>query len=270
MSGIENNALDPNAVSPKGAKGFFQFTEPTAKTYGVTVGDYASEADGAARYMVDNQKKYNGNIDLSLADYNGGPKAAHALASGKPWPETSEYLSRFHGGKSEPLSSAFTTGDSITPDSSAGASALHEQAAQRARDGGFLNGVANLPGAIGLGFQQDNSVYNWWQERGVAQTDPNWAWNDENTAQYLNGVPEKNWDYILQAKSQGEADFRRSRMQQSMENEQKLSEMGVAGFTGRLVGGLADLPSLIAFVPGLGGEGDVDDEGWEQARGLPQ
>ena len=255
MSGIENNALDPNAVSPKGAKGFFQFTEPTAKTYGVTVGDYASEADGAARYMVDNQKKYNGNIDLSLADYNGGPKAAHALASGKPWPETSEYLSRFHGGKSEPLSSAFTTGDSITPDSSAGASALHEQASQRARDGGFLNGVANLPGAIGLGFQQDNSVYNWWQERGVAQTDPTWAWNDENSAQYLNGVPEKNWDYILQAKSQGEADFRRSRMQQSMENEQKLSEMGVAGFTGRLVGGLADLPTLIAFVPGLGGEG---------------
>ncbi|WP_250519210.1 transglycosylase SLT domain-containing protein [Caballeronia sp. ATUFL_M1_KS5A] len=256
MSGIEDGSLNPHAVSPVGAKGFFQFTDATAKAYGLDdPSDYGKSADAAARYMTDNLKRYGGNMSLALADYNGGPKAVKALAAGKPWPETSDYLAKFFGGKPEPLSSAFTTGDSITPDSSVGASALHEQAAKRARDGGFLNGLANLPSAVSLGFQQDNSVYNWWQERGIEQTDPNWSWNDENSKQYLEGVPEKHWDYILQAKSQGEADFRRSRMQQSMENEQKLADMGVAGMTGRIAGGLADLPTLIAFVPGMGGEG---------------
>jgi len=257
MGGIESS-FDGSAVSPKGARGFFQFMEPTAKSYGVTIGDFQSEADGAARYMADNLKKYNGNMDLSLADYNGGPKAARALAIGKPYAETSGYLAKFYGGKQpSSLSGQFTTGSEVTPDfGGPSASELYAQSKQQSAEyGGFINGVANLPGAISRGFQVDNSVYNWWQERGLSSVDENFSWTDDKAKAALDGVPQQHWDYILQSKSDAEVQARRARMLDTMEKEQELARMGLAGFSGRLIGGLADLPTLIAFVPGAGGEG---------------
>lgn len=255
MGGIESS-FKSGAVSPKGAQGYFQFMPDTAKAYGLKdPSNFEESADAAARYMRDNLKKYNGNIDLSLADYNGGPKAAQALARGKPWSETSDYLNKFHGGGYAPLSGQFTTGDSIRPSFSPSASELYKQEQQRNEEyGGFVNNVANIPGAVAQGFQLDNSVYNFWKEQGLKSVDPNFIWTEDIGKQMLDGIPQKHWEYVLQAKSEQEARDRRARTLSDMEKELDLAKKGVAGFTGRLVGGLADIPTLLAFVPGAGGE----------------
>lgn len=254
MSGIEssNNA---GAVSPKGAQGYFQFMPDTAKAYGLkNPADYEESADAAARYMRDNLKKYNGNLDLSLADYNGGPKAAAALAKGKPWAETQGYLEKFHGKGYAPLSSQFTSGASPTSGYNPSASALYTiEKQQEEKYGGFWNNVTNLPGAVAEGWKSTNTVYNYFQTKGTESYDPNFDWRMDENKQFLQGIPEANWGYILQAGSAAEAALRKSKVEENLKIQQELSQMGVAGFTGTVLGGLADLPTLLAFVPGLGG-----------------
>ena len=87
---------NPNAVSPKGAKGSFQFMPKTAEAYDVNVKDDVSSAMGAARYLSDLKNQYNGNLDAALAHYNGGHMAGQAVASGKPAPfrETRNYIEK--------------------------------------------------------------------------------------------------------------------------------------------------------------------------------
>ncbi len=256
ISGIESSH-GKAMVSPKGAKGWFQFIDSTAKAYGLDDPmDLVKSADAAGRYMKDNLQRYNGNIDLALADYNGGPKAAKALAKGKPWGETVDYLTKFHGEQYRPLSGQFTSGEGIEPTASASASELYQQQKQHEYEfGGVVNNLANLPSAIAKGFQADNSVYNWWKSRGLEQVDPNFTWTEDLAKQMTSGINQDHWDYVLQAKSQQEAQLRRGRVMEAMEREQELARMGVAGFTGRLTASLADIPTLIAFVPFVGGTG---------------
>lgn len=61
-----------NAVSPKGAKGPFQFMDATAKQYNVNPFDLTSSATGAARMFSDLLKTHNGDLDKALASYNWG------------------------------------------------------------------------------------------------------------------------------------------------------------------------------------------------------
>ena len=86
---------DSKAVSPKGAKGDFQFMPDTAKAYGVDVGDPVSSAHGAARYLSDLIKQYGG-VQAALAHYNGGTKSGLAVAQNKdaPYQETRDYLGK--------------------------------------------------------------------------------------------------------------------------------------------------------------------------------
>jgi hypothetical protein len=256
IGGIEAS-FQSGLVSKKGAQGYFQFMPDTAKAYGLKdPNNFEEAADAAGRYMRDNLKRFNGNMDLALADYNGGPRAVAALSNGKPFNETRDYLDKFYGRKPSALSSQFTTssfgGGGVSPS----ASELYKLEAQNdAENGGFINNVANLPSAVATGFKLDNSVYNFFQQWGVSKTDPNFQWTEDLGKQMLDGIPQSNWEYVLQAKSKQEAEDRRARTLDSLQKEQELAKMGVAGFTGRLVGGLADLPTLIAFVPGAGGEG---------------
>lgn len=257
MSGIESS-FNKDAVSPKGAKGYFQFMPDTAKAYGLDdPTHFEKSADAAGRYMSDNLKKYNGNMDLALADYNGGPKAAKALASGKPWDETKGYLEKFYGHVVAPMSPQFTSTKAEGagfggPDSS---ERMKMEAQNADENGGFLNSVKNIPSAVATGFELDNSVFNYYKTKALEHTDPNFSWTKENTQQYTldAGVPEKHWDYILQAKSDQEAQARLGRVQESMQKEEKLAKMGVAGIGGRMVGSLVDLPTLLSFVPAVGG-----------------
>ena len=256
IAGIESSH-GKNMVSPAGAKGWFQFIKATADAYGLDDPmDLVKSADAAGRYMRDNLKRYNGNIDLALADYNGGPKAAKALAKGKPWDETADYIRKFHGETPRPLSKQFTTGESIEPTASPSASELYQQRKQQESEyGGVVNNLANLPRAIGLGFQADNSVYNWWKTRAIESVDPNFTWTDDIAKRMTDGINQDHWDYVLQAKSQQEAQLRRGRVLEAMEREQELARMGFAGALGRVPASLADIPTLISFVPILGGAG---------------
>jgi hypothetical protein len=63
---------NPNAVSPKGAQGLFQFMPATAKAYGVNPFDPNSAAIGAARMYGDLSKQFKGDVPSMLAAYNWG------------------------------------------------------------------------------------------------------------------------------------------------------------------------------------------------------
>jgi hypothetical protein len=91
---VESRGND-KAVSPKGAKGRFQFMPETAKAYNVDVTDPISSATGAAKYLSDLAKHY-GAIQPAIAHYNGGTAAGRAVAAGQepPAKETQDYLQK--------------------------------------------------------------------------------------------------------------------------------------------------------------------------------
>lgn len=67
----QESRYNPNAVSPAGAKGLFQFMDATAEEWGVDQFDPESATDGAARYLRWLYEK-TGNWTLALAAYNWG------------------------------------------------------------------------------------------------------------------------------------------------------------------------------------------------------
>ncbi|MCK5822583.1 MAG: transglycosylase SLT domain-containing protein [Bacteroidales bacterium] len=69
-----------NAVSPSGAKGYWQFLEPTAKECGLEINDEIDErynleksTEAACKFLNKSYKKYN-NWTLAAASYNFGRK----------------------------------------------------------------------------------------------------------------------------------------------------------------------------------------------------
>ena len=97
LSAVESTESGGNdsAISPKGAKGRFQFMPETAKAYGVDTSDKVSSAHGAAQYLADLQNQY-GSFKAALAHYNGGTKAAKAVLAGQEpaAEETRNYLKK--------------------------------------------------------------------------------------------------------------------------------------------------------------------------------
>lgn len=80
------SAGDPNAVSPKGARGLAQLMPETMRApgFGVTPlrNDSPEENVRLGRdYLVAMLKRYRGNVPLALAAYNAGPRVADAFAS---------------------------------------------------------------------------------------------------------------------------------------------------------------------------------------------
>lgn len=87
-----------NQVSPKGAKGVMQFTDPTWAQFGKgDPTDPVNSIDAAAAYSADLLNRYDGDIRAALTEYNGGVKQAEAVhAGGAPTdPETIAYLRRY-------------------------------------------------------------------------------------------------------------------------------------------------------------------------------
>lgn len=72
------SSLNPRALSPAKAAGFWQFIPSTAKEFGLEVNDYVDEryniekaTDAAARYLKSGYRRY-GNWESVAASYNGG------------------------------------------------------------------------------------------------------------------------------------------------------------------------------------------------------
>ncbi len=89
---IENRGQDgvKNLVSEKGAAGPFQIMPNTGRSLGMTINseqddrmDFGKSAAAAAKLYDDMYPRYGGNVDAMNADYNGGPTAGKAAASGQ-------------------------------------------------------------------------------------------------------------------------------------------------------------------------------------------
>ncbi|WP_186058639.1 lytic transglycosylase domain-containing protein [Burkholderia gladioli] len=87
-----------NQVSPAGAKGVMQFTDPTWRAFGQgDPTDPINSIDAAGRYAKDLLQRYNGDVRAALTEYNGGVAQARAVAAGgRPTAdETIAYLNRY-------------------------------------------------------------------------------------------------------------------------------------------------------------------------------
>ncbi|WP_254926083.1 lytic transglycosylase domain-containing protein [Bordetella genomosp. 11] len=125
LNSIKNRGerSNPDQVSPKGAMGVMQFMPDTWKQYGK--GDpkdpYAS-IDAAGRYFKDLLKRYNGNVDAAITEYNGGVAQARAVqVGGTPsTPETIAYLERVRRGLPTDSTAAVVNAAQAAPTVAAG------------------------------------------------------------------------------------------------------------------------------------------------------
>lgn len=103
LNAIKNRGERSNSdqVSPAGAKGVMQFMPATWGQYGKgEITNPYDSIDAAGRYFADLMKRYGGNVDAAITEYNGGIRQARAVqAGGAPTAtETINYLARVKEG----------------------------------------------------------------------------------------------------------------------------------------------------------------------------
>ena len=79
----QESAWKPDAKSSANARGIAQFIPATAKAYNVDVTDPVSSIKGAANYMADLKKQFNGDESLARMAYNAGPGTVQKYLAGK-------------------------------------------------------------------------------------------------------------------------------------------------------------------------------------------
>ena len=89
------SGFNPDAVSPKGAKGLMQLMPRTAAGLGVTnVLDPAANLEGGTKYLRQLLDKYDSDAVKALAAYNAGPQRVEQYAGIPPYRETHAYIAR--------------------------------------------------------------------------------------------------------------------------------------------------------------------------------
>ncbi len=116
--GKAESGFDANAVSSAGAQGVMQLMPATARSLGVEDPfDARSNIMGGAKYISQQLKKYNGNIDLALAAYNAGSGNVAKYGGVPPFKETRNYIQRIKGYMNTDLTTGKTVeGERVSAD----------------------------------------------------------------------------------------------------------------------------------------------------------
>lgn len=89
------SAYQPDAVSPRGARGLMQLMPETMAELQVSnVFHPDSNIDGGTSYLAQMLSEFGGDVELATAAYNAGPGAVHNHGGVPPYPETREYVRR--------------------------------------------------------------------------------------------------------------------------------------------------------------------------------
>jgi soluble lytic murein transglycosylase-like protein len=83
-----------SAVSDAGAVGVMQLMPATAHDFGVDARDTAQNILGGAAYLRQQIDHFGGRLNLALAAYNAGPRAAQRYNAAITFPETRRYVER--------------------------------------------------------------------------------------------------------------------------------------------------------------------------------
>lgn len=93
--GKAESNFDPYAQSAAGAQGVMQLMPETARSLGVTNPfDARSNIMGGAKCLSDNLRRYDGDIDLTLAAYNAGSGNVAKYGGVPPFAETQNYIKK--------------------------------------------------------------------------------------------------------------------------------------------------------------------------------
>lgn len=92
------SAMNPRAVSPKGALGVMQLMPETARALGADPTDLEQNIDAGTRLLRDLLIRYNGDVVKALAAYNAGSAAVDHYNGLPPYTETQNYVNKvIHG-----------------------------------------------------------------------------------------------------------------------------------------------------------------------------
>ncbi|MBP7738559.1 MAG: lytic transglycosylase domain-containing protein [Spirochaetes bacterium] len=87
--------FNPNAVSPKGAKGLMQLMPSVIRDLGVgDPFDPGENIEAGVSLLKDLLKEYNGDYTKALAAYNAGRRAVNEKGGVPDIPETREYVKK--------------------------------------------------------------------------------------------------------------------------------------------------------------------------------
>ena len=154
---LENSG--EGAVSPAGAIGSYQIMPKTGEHYGFSRGqlfDPSINRFVASELLTDLGKRYHGDTDLELIDYNAGPKAVERyLASGRVLGslplETQAYLTRAHRYERDqgPITVSQTNNISVTGGGDPNVAAVNVRKAVAATSTDLGQAMRNLRGNEG-------------------------------------------------------------------------------------------------------------------------
>ncbi len=94
----QESGWNPEAKSSAGAIGLAQFMPGTAKAYGIDPTDPIQSMQGAAQYLSNSLKMFNGDYPKAVASYNAGPGAVQKYGGVPPFKETQNYVKNILGG----------------------------------------------------------------------------------------------------------------------------------------------------------------------------